>query len=245
MENAPAEEQFSSQMSQVRQGLTSVVNVILPSQLIKQQRLSLQSKSLLATSTAKVAEDSKQVDGDEAEGSAESDEDEKNEIDEKLVGKGLGNCLQVLRARGILGKQLVRGRNKDQTLESQLQSFDRVAPGKDAAGNTKDVSGEQVEDRVKLQYLDSRGRKLTIKEAYRQMCWKFHGRMPSHRKREKMAQKEEIANKVSQASNALGSLTAFGIVSTKSAAGSLGSLGSLLGKNQAMKKKNAAKKLPQ
>lgn len=73
------------------------------------------------------------------------------------------------------------------------------------------------------------------------MCWKFHGRMPSHRKREKMAQKEETANKISQAQNSLGSLTAVGIQST-AASNSLGSLGSLLGKNQAIKKKNATKK---
>jgi U4/U6.U5 tri-snRNP-associated protein 1 len=45
-------------------------------------------------------------------------------------------------------------------------------------------------DRVQLQYLDKQGHKLTLKEAYRQMCWKFHGRMPSHRKQEKMAVKQ-------------------------------------------------------
>ena len=94
---------------------------------------------------------------------------------------------------------------------------------------------------MKLKYLDKRGRELTIKEAYRQMCWKFHGRMPSHRKREKMAKKEEVANKISQASNQLGSLTAAGITA-QSAQGGLGSLGSLLGKNSSLKKKNAAKK---
>ena len=66
-------------------------------------------------STAKAAEESKQQN---TERSAESEDDETNEIDEKLVGKGLGNCLQVLRARGLLGKQLVRGRNMDRTLES-------------------------------------------------------------------------------------------------------------------------------
>ena len=46
-----------------------------------------------------------------------------------------------------------------------------------------------------------------MKEAFRQQCWKFHGIMPSHRKREKMAKKEEVANKIAQAHNALGSLT--------------------------------------
>lgn len=45
-------------------------------------------------------------------------------------------------------------------------------------------------DRVQLQYFDKQGHKLTLKEAYRQMCWKFHGRMPSHKKREKMAVKD-------------------------------------------------------
>ena len=72
------------------------------------------------------------------------------------------------------------------------------------------------------------------------MCWKFHGRMPSHRKREKMAKKEEIANKISQAQNSLGSLTAAGITANQ-AKGSLGSLGSLLAKNSSLKKKNATK----
>lgn len=38
------------------------------------------------------------------------------------------------------------------------------------------------------------------------MCWKFHGKMPSHRKREKMEKKEETMVKVQAAHNALGSL---------------------------------------
>ena len=32
------------------------------------------------------------------------DEEDQNEIDEIIVGKGLGNTLKVLRNRGILGK---------------------------------------------------------------------------------------------------------------------------------------------
>ncbi len=47
---------------------------------------------------------------------AESDGDNNNEIDELIVGKGLGNCLKVLRERGVLGKGLIRGRNMDRTL---------------------------------------------------------------------------------------------------------------------------------
>jgi len=52
--------------------------------------------------------------------------------------------------------------------------------------------------------------------------------MPSHRKREKMAKKEETLNKVAVASSALGSLTA--------GASSLGSLGALQPPTKAKKK---------
>ena len=46
-------------------------------------------------------------------------------IDELIVGKGLGNALKVLRERGILGKGLIRGRNMDKSVETQLKSFDK------------------------------------------------------------------------------------------------------------------------
>lgn len=97
---------------------------------------------------------------------------------EKIIGKGkddsshalgIGNALQVFRERGMLGKVEALGRNKEKTVEQQLA----------ALGTT------QEEDRVKLKYFDKRGRELKGKEAFRQMCWKFHGKMPSHRKQEK------------------------------------------------------------
>lgn len=121
----------------------------------------------------------------------------------------------------MLGKQFIKGRNMDKTLESTLKSFDK--------------DGTQEDDKVKLQYFDKKGRKLTIKEAYRQMCWKFHGRMPSHRKREKMAKKEEIQNKISQQQNSLGSLMSAPLKS------SLGSLGSLTGVTVNQKQKKEKK----
>ena len=86
---------------------------------------------MLGASTAKVMEETKQINTaitNNDSGEVSSAEDDKNEIEETLVGKGLGNCLKVLRDRGLLGKQLVRGRNLDRTLESQLQSFDKTKP---------------------------------------------------------------------------------------------------------------------
>lgn len=44
---------------------------------------------------------------------------------------------------------------------------------------------------------------MTIKEAYRQMCWKFHGRMPSHNKMASLNKKEEAQVKVQASLNAL------------------------------------------
>ena len=82
----------------------------------------------------------------------------------------------------MLGKNKVFGRNKDKSLEQQLGTFDQ---GKK----------DQEEDRVRIEYFDKKGKKLTLKEAFRQMCWKFHGKMPSHRKQEKRKIKEELLEK--------------------------------------------------
>ena len=112
-----------------------------------------------------------------------------NGLTETLVGKGIAHALKVFRERGMLGRETNRGRTLDKTLEQQLKSLKPVSePSKDL----KEINVKEVN----LQYFDKKGRKLTIKEAYRQMCWKFHGKMPSHRKREKMEKKEETKSKV-------------------------------------------------
>lgn len=41
----------------------------------------------------------------------------------KLVGKGIGNALQVFRDRGMLGKKKYLGRNKDKTAEEILGAY--------------------------------------------------------------------------------------------------------------------------
>ena len=37
----------------------------------------------------------------------------KNELDELLLGRGIGNALKVMRVRGALGVSKVKGRNLD------------------------------------------------------------------------------------------------------------------------------------
>ena len=86
----------------------------------------------------------------------------------------------------MLGKTTAIGRNNEKTVEEQLRSFGDTA--------------NQENDRVRIKYFDKRGHELKGKEAFRQMCWKFHGKMPSHRKQEKMRQKEEVERKQMQIS---------------------------------------------
>ncbi len=81
----------------------------------------------------------------------------------------------------MLGKVVALGRNKEKSVEDQLKQF-------------WSKSGQE-DDRVRIKYFDKRGKELKGKEAFRQMCWKFHGKMPSHRKQEKMRQKEELETK--------------------------------------------------
>ena len=61
----------------------------------------------------------KNDEGSQISEEGDGEESDKNEIDEMIVGKGIGNALKVLRDRGLLGKHaLVRGRNTDRTLET-------------------------------------------------------------------------------------------------------------------------------
>lgn len=112
-------------------------------------------------------------------------------FDDIKVGKGIANALRFFGERGMLGKDkyfedgkarhamqtttastdVVVGRTKDQTLEKQLKEL-----GSDTS---------QINDRVKLKYTDKEGNKLTLKQAFREMCWSFHGRAPSHWRQEK------------------------------------------------------------
>jgi hypothetical protein len=38
-------------------------------------------------------------------------------LEETIIGKGLGNALKVFRERGMLGRDMTKGRNKDKTVK--------------------------------------------------------------------------------------------------------------------------------
>ena len=152
----------SFSLNQVKAGMTSVVNIALPSQMVKHKA---KPEYLLSASTSKVREESKialkdpvkMVDNESGAAEQEIDnaEDTKNVLDEMIIGKGIGNALKVMRDRGVLGKTQVKGRNLDPSTESQLK------------GHSKTGDGTQEGDRVKLKHFDKKGKELSMKEAFR------------------------------------------------------------------------------
>jgi len=84
----------------------------------------------------------------------------------------MANALKMFRERKMVGQkqETFSGRSND------------VVP-------TGDVN--EADDRVKLEYRDAKGRKMTPKEAFRYICWNFHGKRPSKNKQEKRLKKEK------------------------------------------------------
>lgn len=81
-----------------------------------------------------------------------------------LVGKGMAATLALLKGSGELKKtEQLAGRAKD----------------------SRAYDPSSTDHGVKLEYRDEFGRKLTQKEAFRQLSYKFHGYGPSQKKKEK------------------------------------------------------------
>lgn len=95
-----------------------------------------------------------------------------------VISKGLAGALEMLRSSGELRKgNELAGRAKDDRTND---------PSKDDKG-------------VKLEYRDEFGRKLTQKEAFRQLSYKFHGYGPGKKNLEKRLKQIEIERKMVKA----------------------------------------------
>lgn len=119
---------------------------------------------------------------------------------EPNVSRGVAGALALFARTGALNakEDNYRGRTKD-----ERPGWDQSKAGSSAAGGGKDV---------KLEYRDKYGNKLTPKEAYRELCYKFHGREPSQKVRDKRLRKmrrEQALERVSSTDTPLGSLQAL------------------------------------
>ncbi len=96
---------------------------------------------------------------------------------EEATKAGLAGVLRTARSRGVLGKAPEAGRSND-----------RKGSG---IHNLADDDEGDSSFNFKLQYLDEYGREMTQKEAYRHLCWQFHGKPPSRKRREKRMRQYE------------------------------------------------------
>ena len=134
------------------------------------------------------------------------------------VGRGMSAFLGLLKQTGELGqssgREELRGRAKDERTYEDYEKMDLKKVVKlDTSGlngrpHEKDI--ELANREVKLEYRDEHGRLLTRKEAFRQLCYQFHGHGSSKRKEEKKLQQieREQSEKSGKHSSTLGALKA-------------------------------------
>jgi U4/U6.U5 tri-snRNP-associated protein 1 len=126
------------------------------------------------------------------------------------VGRGLAGVVNLFKQTGDLtrknaGKEEMRGRAKDERTYEDYEALDlnKVVNIDDRYATDKDK--ELATREVKLEYRDKHGRLLTRKEAFRELCYQFHGHGSSKRKEEKrmkqMAREQAEARLASQQSN--------------------------------------------
>jgi len=116
--------------------------------------------------------------------SMEQNEDEEEELEfgtNKSVGRGLSSVLSLLQSTGDISttknphasKEKLRGRAKD---ERHYEDYSNLDLSKTVKINSNQEKDKQFAQRqIKLDYRDEHGRLLTRKEAFRQMCYQFHG----------------------------------------------------------------------
>lgn len=132
------------------------------------------------------------------------------------IGRGVGSFLQLLQQTGESalkkgGHEEMRGRAKD---EKTYEDYERLDLSKVVRLDMKTATEkdkELAQREVKLEYRDSHGRLLTRKEAFRELCYQFHGHGSGKRKEEKKLQqiaREQAEARAARQEHTLGALKA-------------------------------------
>jgi U4/U6.U5 tri-snRNP-associated protein 1 len=138
------------------------------------------------------------------------------------IGRGVGSFLELLQQTGETalkngGREEMRGRAKD---EKTYEDYERLDLSKVVRldMNTATAKDKELAQReVKLEYRDSHGRLLTRKEAFRELCYQFHGHGSGKRKEEKKLQ--QIAREQAEARGAKQDHTLGALKATQKATG--------------------------
>ncbi len=120
------------------------------------------------------------------------------------VGRGLSSFLSMLKHTGDItgknaGKEELRGRAKDERNYEDYQKLNLKDVVKlDTSGLNGPMHDKDIEfanREIKLEYRDEHGRLLTRKEAYRNLCYQFHGHGSSKKNEEKRLKQVERERK--------------------------------------------------
>ena len=188
-------------------GTKSIVDLKMPSEVMKEQN---KNRDVNKEQDQKIEEDLENL----------KKSDFMMEMgNQELEDQDMGNnstfyMLSLLKKRGIVGKEKVNGLYNDVSKKDRYESFLKAEKKKytDDTGNkfydkfldkqhglkdSEEVLGFDRErflrkkKPIRLEYTDKKGYKLTKKEAFNEMCHKFHGTKPSVTKNEKIRKKRE------------------------------------------------------
>jgi U4/U6.U5 tri-snRNP-associated protein 1 len=156
--------------SQAKNGMQSVVSVALPSQRLQSRISGLQSVAESREVIEKKHQEEDKI-REEIKNKEITEEDMKNAevLEEPIVGKGVARVLEILRMRKMLGQAATFvGRNKDNKTKMDFE---------------QEIADE---DDTKINRTDQYGNQITRKQAFRELCYRFHGHKPSQKQREKL-----------------------------------------------------------
>ena len=119
---------------------------------------------------------------------------------------GLAATLALLKGTGDLGKaETLAGRAKDRRgIDISIPSSDNAQAQGQRQGRGGGGAGEKEHEfDIKLDYRDEFGRKLTQKEAFRQLNYAFHGYGPGKKNQERRLKQLEEEKKLREGQSSL------------------------------------------
>lgn len=134
------------------------------------------------------------------------------------IGRGVSNFLSLLKQTGEIKqhatREEMRGRAKDKRTYEDYEQLNLKEVVKINTQNAQDKDVELANREIKLEYRDEHGRLLTRKEAYREMCYQFHGHGASKKNQERKMKKiererEEVQLASRQGGGGIGTLGAL------------------------------------
>ncbi|XP_051733386.1 U4/U6.U5 tri-snRNP-associated protein 1 [Ctenopharyngodon idella] len=140
--------------------------------------------------------------------------------EEPIVNSGLSAALLLCKNKGLLDTQMLKVArvkatkpvlaNDNYCIEDKMNIDDKYSRREEYRGFTQDFKEkDNYKPDVKIEYVDESGRKLTPKEAFRQLSHRFHGKGSGKMKTERRMKKleeEALLKKMSSSDTPLGTV---------------------------------------